>query len=120
MSSLIVEATDHGISITPEQLQQLGVEPGQRVDIASLPNADRVTDLALRHVLNYLGEGLGVADATWNGKEWVVPVLAPGGETSVGQLYLDARGAVKAGKSLSFEALVEMVRASRSTNKTAA
>jgi hypothetical protein len=120
MSTLVLEKTESGVHLDPEQLRQAGFEPGIPMQLVQLPGSESIINRALAHVIRRLGEGLGVGDPEWTGSEWRIDVLAPGGEHTLGHLYLDAFGTVDTNRSLSYEQLLEIADAARPAGKAAA
>ena len=120
MSTLVLEKTEHGIHLNPEELRLAGFEPGVPIELVQLPDKESILYRALSYVINKLGYALGVGHANWDGSEWSVDVIGADEATCLGRVYLDQRGNVLLDKSATFDTVMELSNAARTANKAAA
>lgn len=120
LSTLVLEKTESGIHLDPEELRKAGFEPGVPMELVQLLDKEAIVCRALSYVIQGLGYALGVRAPLWNGVEWVVEVLGADQVTHLGHVFLDSHGNVLPEKSATFDSVMELANAARAANKTAA
>lgn len=98
---ILVETTEAGLTIPARFLEEVGVEPGEtvEVEVARLPGPEEIQNRALRHTLWKLGDMIRVGWPQRVAGEWKVDLLSPGANELIGCLFYDARGQLIEGRS---------------------
>jgi hypothetical protein len=92
MSHLVVQATEEGLNVAAELMEQAGLRPGRLVELVPLPDADEIHREASRHVVWSLGMRIAVGVPRWSDGCWVVDLFSADGCQQIGTLFYDAHG----------------------------
>lgn len=120
MSSLVLDLTDRGLHVEPDDLQRAGLDLEGKVEIVPLPSKRKITGLALTYVITRLGYALGVSDPVWTDEGWSLEVIGADQETILGQIFLTARGDLIAERSATLETITEAATRAKSAKAKAA
>ena len=120
MSSLVLDLTDRGLHVEPEDLQKAGMDLDIKVEIVPLPSKRKITGLALTYVITRLGMALGVSDPAWTGEDWRLEVIGADQETILGELFLTPRGELISERSATSETVKEAAARAKSAKAKAA
>jgi bifunctional DNA-binding transcriptional regulator/antitoxin component of YhaV-PrlF toxin-antitoxin module len=111
MAKLVVEVTEHGLTVPAQTLEQAGLRAGRRVELVPLPGVEEIQHRALGYAIRNLGDAVGVGRPRWGDERWIVELYAPDGRQPLGMLVLDAHGDVISDESATRESVWEALSA---------